>query len=97
MNTHDIDILPQGSERVDAYLARRRPEKSVEQWYAEGIADHIQIRDYFDVLEGTYNRKRWFLQWWDGEQWQRLCDLEPGSRPRMHKTFCYVVPEGVPS
>jgi hypothetical protein len=83
----------QDGERLDHYLARRWPEKGdAAFWYAEGDAERIQIRDYFDPSVGSYTRERWFLQWWNGAEWEVL-DLQPGERPRMRDTFCHIVRE----
>jgi len=89
---HELDSLPEGAERLDDYLRRRLPDAII-YWYEEGNAGNIQVRDYFDTEAGMFNRKRWYLQWWNGVEWIRLCDLEPGRRPRMFQTYCYIVEE----
>ena len=88
--THDLNVLPAGSERMDDYLTRRWPGR-VASWYAECDRDNIQIRDHY-----PYDKVRWFIQWWDedAQQWVRLGDLEDGRRPRMHNGYCYVVDGG---
>lgn len=89
--THDLDVLPEGSERLDDYLTRRWPGRN---WLLTCSLNLVEVRDYFDVKVGTYTKDRWFVQWWDGHQWKRLGDLQPGERPRMHETYCYIVREG---
>jgi len=90
--THDLNVLPAGSERMDAYLTRRWPGR-VTSWYDECDAGNIEIRDYFSVQAGMYTKEHWYIQWWTGQEWVKLGDLEAGTRPRMHDGYCYIVSE----
>ena len=80
-------------ERLDQYLARIRSDIGDQAfWYSECDANRVEVRDHWSPATGTYDGTRWFLQWYDGAEWQRI-DLADGERPRMRNGFCHIVNE----
>jgi len=93
MTTHELRTLPTGAERMDVYLAARDTRFDAARWFAECSAGRVEIRDRFNIESGVFDQTGWYVQWFDGVNWVRLLDLEPGTRPRMFETYCYVVRE----
>lgn len=93
--THKLDTLPATAERLDAYLTRRtnNPICGTDYWLAECLSENIQVRDYYNPRWRMYDRKLWFVRHFTGLEWVHLLDLEPGERPRMHNSYCYIVTE----